>query len=51
MRIYLLSAAIAVFGLLGFASPASAAPCKNAVDCVDQVVCLVGHQAGLQCFD
>lgn len=51
IRIYLLSAAIASFGLLGFSASANAAPCKNAIDCVDRVVCLVGHTAGLQCVD
>jgi hypothetical protein len=51
IRIMVLSAAIAAFGVLGFASPAGAAPCKNVLSCVDAVICLAGSQAGLQCVD
>ena len=51
MRIYVMSVALAIFGVLGFSSSASAAPCKNAIDCVDTVVCIAGAKAGLTCVD
>ena len=51
MRMYVLSLAIAAFGLLGLAAPAGASCIKDALGCANAVVCRVGAQAGLQCVD
>lgn len=53
MRTYVLSLAIAAFGILGFAAPAGASTqcVKNPVACANGAVCTVGQAAGLQCVD
>ena len=49
LRLYVLSGVLAVFGVLGFGGVANAAPCTNAIDCVDKGFCTVGDLADLQC--
>lgn len=51
MRIYVVSFAVAAFGVFGFAAPASASCLKNPIACANAAVCEAGQAAGLQCVD
>ena len=54
MRKYVSGLVVATFAVLGVAGPASAGDTsciKNALPCVNGVVCTVAAQAGLQCVD